>query len=191
MNAPWLVPIAHARLSQPDLLHELLRLGGIGQFRVGSATLDVLFHAAELAEFRLDHEALGMGRLHDALGDLDVLLERLRAGVDHDRAVETAVDAVHAGGFVAVVQMNREHRGRENLVGRRDQGLEHLLVGVGPRALGELDDERGLAVEVALEQAHGLLQVVDVVRADGVLAVGVFEQFFGCDDHVSIPFVRS
>ena len=37
--------------------------------------------------------------------------------------------------------------------------------------------------QVAAEQAHGLLQVVDVVRPHGILAVGVLEQFFGRDDH--------
>ena len=72
---------------------------------------------------------------------------------------------------------------REDLVGGADHGLEHPLVGVGAGALGELDDERRLAVHVAPEQAHGLLEVVDVVGADGVLAVGVLEQFLGRNDH--------
>ena len=54
--------------------------------------------------------------------------------------------------------------------------FEHPLVGVGARALGDLDDERRLGVDAALEQAHRLLGVVDVVGADGVLAVGVLEQ---------------
>ena len=37
--------------------------------------------------------------------------------------------------------------------------------------------------QVAPEQAHGLLQVVDVIRADGILAVGVGKELLGCDNH--------
>ena len=37
--------------------------------------------------------------------------------------------------------------------------------------------------QIAAEQADGLLQVVDVVRPDGVLAVGVLEQLLGGNDH--------
>jgi hypothetical protein len=50
--------------------------------------LDVLLDAAEHAELGLDDDALGVGGVDDALGDLDVLLERLVRGVDHHRAVE-------------------------------------------------------------------------------------------------------
>ena len=60
---------------------------------------------------------------------------------------------------------------------------EHPLVGVAARALGDLDDERRLDVDAAAEQAHRLLGVVDVVGADGVLAVGDLEQLRGRDDH--------
>ena len=68
-------------------------------------------------------------------------------------------------------------------LGGADDGLEHALVGVFARALGDLDDERRLAGDAALEQAHGLLGVVDVVGADGVLAVGELEELGGGDDH--------
>jgi hypothetical protein len=52
-----------------------------------------------------------------------------------------------------------------------------------PRALGNLDDEGRLRLDAAPEQAHGLLRIVDVVRAHGVLAVGVLEELRGGDDH--------
>ena len=68
-------------------------------------------------------------------------------------------------------------------VGGADDGLEHALVGVFARPLGNLDDERGLRLDAAAEEAHRLLGVVDVVGADGVLAVGVFEELGRGDDH--------
>ena len=54
--------------------------------------------------------------------------------------------------------------------------------------LGELDDEGGPGADVALEEAHGLLEVVDVVGADRVFAVGVREELLGGDDHGRYSF---
>jgi len=53
--------------------------------------------------------------------------------------------------------------------------LQHASVGVLARPLAELDDKRSLGVDVALEEAEGLLHVVNVVSANGVLAIGLFE----------------
>ncbi len=153
--------------------------------------LDVLLDAAEHAELGLDGESLGVGRVDDALGDRDVLVERLVRGVDHHRAVEARLDAVVAGLLVAVVEVHGEDRLGEDLAGRADDRLEHPLVGVFARALGDLDDEGRLRVDAAPEQAHGLLGIVDVVRADGVLAVGVLEELRGGDDHGKRPTCAS
>jgi hypothetical protein len=155
---------------------------------VAFVNLDVFLNAAEHAELGLDAEALGVGLVDDALGDGDVLVERIVRGVDHDGAEEAGVDAVVAGLFVTVVEVNGEDALGEDVGSGADDGLDHALVGVGPRALGELDDERRLGDGGALEQAHGLLSVVDVVRADGELAVGDLEKLRGGDDHgVSLP----
>ena len=135
----------------------------------------MLFHSAQFAKFGFNRDVAGMGRIHHALGDLDILLECLAARVNHDRAVEPALDAVHTGGLVTVVQMHRKNRVREDLVRGTDHGFEHLLVGVVAGTLGQLDDEGGLAVDVAVEQPHGLLKVVDVVRTNGILAIGMLE----------------
>ena len=59
-----------------------------------------------------------MGAIDHALGDRDVLLERIVRGVDHDRAVEAAVDAIVAGLLVAVIEMHREDGLGENLAPR-------------------------------------------------------------------------
>ena len=183
LNAPWLVPMAHASESQPRAVDEVLGLLGVGQLGVGLVDGHVLLDAAQLAQLRLDHQAACVRRIDDPAGDLDVLLVRLVAGVDHDRAVETALDAVHAGLLVAVIEMHGENGLREDLVGRADHAFQHQLVGVGPGALADLDDERRLAVHAAAEQPHGLLGVVDVIGAERVLAVGKLEQFLGGNDH--------
>jgi hypothetical protein len=46
-----------------------------------------------------------------------------------------------------------------------------------------LDDERRLTADVAAEEPVELFHVVNVVSADGVLAVGVFEELSGGYDH--------
>ena len=100
----------HGQRIAAALRDELGRLAGIGQ---ADAAGDVLFDAAELAQFGLDHDPLGMGPIDDPAGDLDVLLELLVRGVDHHRAVEAALDAVVADLFGAVVEMDGEDRPRE------------------------------------------------------------------------------
>jgi hypothetical protein len=82
-----------------------------------------------------------------------------------------------------VVEMHREDAFGENFRGGADNGLDHALVGIAASALGKLDDERRLCLGGALEEAHGLLGVVDVVRADGEFAVGDLEELRGGDDH--------
>ena len=150
----------------------------------------MLFHAAELTELRFDDDALRVGRVDNALGDFNVLLVRLGARVDHDGAVEAAGDAVHAGGLVAVIEMHGEDRIREDLVGGLDHGLEHLLVRVRAGALRKLDDERRLAVHVALEETHGLFQVVDVGAPTAYLLYAC-EQFLAVTIMFQCPLVWS
>ena len=124
--------MATASESQPLLGDELDRLVGLGQ---AHAAHDVLFHAAELAQFGLDGDALVVGPIDDPLGGLDVLVERLVRGVDHHRAVEAAVDAVVADLFRAVVEVDGEDRLGKDLFRRADHGLQEPLVAIatGPR----------------------------------------------------------
>ena len=152
--------------------------------RVTFLDFDVLLDAAEHAEFGFHRKTLGVGLLDDALRDGDVLIEGIVRGIDHDGAEEARIDALVAGLLVAVVEMDGVDRLREHIARRADDGLEHALVGVLPRTLGKLDDERGLGLDTTLEQAHGLLGIIDVIRTDGVLAVGMFEELRGGDDHV-------
>ena len=165
------------------LLDEVFGLEGIREARVAFLDIDVFFDAAEHAEFGLDGNALGVRAIDDALGDCDVLVERVVRRVDHDGAEETGIDALVAGLLVAVVEVDGVDRVREDHAGGADDGLEHALVGVAARALGDLDDKRRLRLDSTLEEAHRLLGVIDVVGADGVFAVGVFEELSGRDDH--------
>ena len=82
-----------------------------------------------------------------------------------------------------MVQVHREDGLGEDLVGSADDVLEHQLIGVAARALGNLDNEGSLALDAAPEEAHALLHVIDVVSADGILAIRVLEQFLRRNDH--------
>src|SRR4030095_4012258 len=144
---------------------------------------NVFLHAAKLAQLRLDADALLVSALHDAFRDSDVFFKRLVAGVDHDRAVEPGIDAVIAGLFVAMIEVNGKNRVAKHLFGGADQGFEHPLVGVFPRALRKLDDKWRLALHIAAEQSEDLFHVVYVVCADGEFSVGDLVELLGGNDH--------
>ncbi len=168
-------------------LDEFDGLLGIGEAGVAFVDLDVLLDAAELAELGLDADALGVGAVDHPLGDGDVLLEGVVGGVDHHRAVEAGIDAIVAGLLVAVVEVDGVDRLGEDIVGGADEGLEHPLVGVFARSLGELDDEGGLGGHAAAEEAEDLLEIIHIVGPDGEFAVGHLEEFGGGDDHGGYP----
>ncbi len=124
------------------LLDEVLGLVGIGEGGVAVLDLDVLLDAAEHAELGLDARGPWRGRASTTrLVIATFFVERLVRGVDHHRAVEARLDAVVAGLLVAVVEVDGEDGLGKDLARRADDGLEHALVGVFARALGDLDDE--------------------------------------------------
>ena len=157
---------------------KLLHLLGVGVVGLLGGDLHVVLDAGQSAQLGLYHHAVVVGVLHNLLGDLDVLLEGLGGGVDHDGG-KAAVDAGLAGLKVgAVVQM--QHDGD---VGALDDGGLHQLhqigvVGVGPGALGHLEDQRSIQIPGSLSDALDDLHVVDVERADGVSAVVGFPEHF-------------
>ena len=120
---------------------------------------------------------------HYALGDGNVFVKRIVRGVDHHRAIETAVDTVVTGLLVTVIEVHRKNGIRKNFTGSPDDRFQHVLVCVRARALGNLDDERRLGRHGSLEKAHGLLGIVDVVRANGKFAIGDLEELGGGYDH--------
>ena len=62
-------------------------------------------------------------------------------------------------------------------------GFEDPFVGVF-RASGELDDKRGPALEVSDKETEQLFHVVDVVGADGELAVSDLVKLSSSDNHM-------
>jgi hypothetical protein len=111
-----------------------------------------------------------VGVLDDLAGDFDVLLERLVGGVDHD-AGEAFVDALLAQlEGVAVVEVDGDRDGGE-ADGRFDELLEVDRVGVGTRALGDLEDDRGLFLFAGLDDGLDEFHVVDVESTEGVFAL--------------------
>ena len=139
----------------------------------------VVLRANQHAEFTLDDAVVLVRVLHDALADLDVLVERLMAGVDHD-AGEPFVDALLAKlEGIAVVEVDGDGDG-----GQADAGLDELLevngIGVLARALGNLQHHRSLFLLARFDDRLEQLHVVDVKRAERVFALErLGEQVFG------------
>ncbi len=185
----------HGQRIAAAALDELDRLLRIGQAGVLGRDLNVFFDSAQHAQLGFDRDALLVRSLDHALGGGDVFVERLVRGVDHDRRVEAAVDAVVTNLFGAVIEMYGEDRLGKYVLGGADHGFQEPLVGEAPGTARDLDDERGtlagvdrllvrvLQPQVAAEQADRLLEVVDVVGPHRVIAVGMLKQFFGRDDH--------
>jgi hypothetical protein len=132
-------------------LDEFASLLRVGQFGVGFADGNVFLNTPEHAQFRFDNNAFGVGGVNNTPGDCNVFFKGMAAGVNHDRAVETGVNAVIAGSFIAVVQVNREYGFRIDFVSGADQTLKENLIGVAASSLADLNDEGCLRVEVAAE----------------------------------------
>jgi hypothetical protein len=131
---------------------------------------------APAALIRFDAQAFGVSVLDHPLCDGHVLLKGLVAGIDHHRAVKARLDAIVTGGLVAVVEVHGKDGIRVNFLGLSNDDFQHPFVGVFPCAFRKLNDEGSLRIDAAFEQAQGLLQVVDVVGADGVLTVSKLKE---------------
>ena len=174
------------------LFNEFGSLFRIGQF---NATNDVFFNAAKLTKFSFNNDTLFMSAIDNTLRDFNVLREFFVRSVDHYGAIETGIDAVIANFFRTVVKVNRENGFREDLIGSANHSFEEILVGVGTSASRNLDNERsafGIVVrifvlgglsKISTEKAYELFEIVNVVGADRILAIGFLKQFFCRNDH--------
>ena len=86
--------------------------------------------------------------------------------------------------------MHREDGLGENVIGGADHGLKEPLVRIGACALGDLDNERSLAIDATTEKSHDLFSVIDIVSTDCVFAVSVLKQHFGRNDHFRSHFLN-
>jgi hypothetical protein len=84
-------------------LDEFASLLRIGQFGIGFVT-ETCSSTPPSMPILLRQRCPWRGLRQQHAGDGDVFFKGMAAGVNHDRAVETGVDAVIAGGFIAVVQ---------------------------------------------------------------------------------------
>jgi len=122
--------------------------------------------------------------------------------VDHHGTIKTAVNAIVTRFFSPMIKVNGKDRFQENLVGGPNNRLEKSLVRIGSGTPGNLNDKRstlGIVVEIFVfdglaeispEKSDGLLQVIDIIRANGVLAVSLLKKVFGGNDHSRTPLFK-
>ena len=168
-----------------DKFHRFVRLGVMAARGMRAAFFAfVKLRADEMAEFGFHGAVMLVRVFHDFLGDFDVLVERLVAGVNH-HAGEPFVNALLAQfERVAVVEVDGDGD-----VGQADGRLDELLeinrVGVLARALGNLEHQRRFFLFAGLDDGLDEFHVVHVERAEGVFALQrLGEQVFGmCQWH--------
>ena len=175
--------------------HELLYFLGTGVRGILSGDLHIILHTGQGTQLRLDHHAMVVGVLNDLLGDGNILLEGLGAGIDHHGG-ETTVDAGLTGLKIgAVIQMQSDG----NIGALDHSGLHQLhqigVVGIGTSALGHLQDQGSLLLLSGLGDALNDFHVVDIEGTDGIPAViGLFEHFSRGNqwhiDHLLERFLR-
>src|SRR5436190_5876422 len=105
------------------------------------------------------------------------------ARINHDRAIKARVDAVVTGFFISLIEMH------PNIV----SGYIYSAVPIWLRGsvcrrissiLGELDYKRGPALDVSAKETEKSFHVVDVVGADGELAVNDLVKLSSSDNHM-------
>jgi hypothetical protein len=149
---------------------------------------NIFLHPTEHAELGFDADSFRMRAIDHAFRDRDIFLKRLVAGVDHDRAVKPGVDAVVARLFVTMIKVHRENGFGENSFRCANDRLEHAFVRVFACAFRKLNDKRRFALPIAAKQAQALFDVVNVIRANGELAVGNLVELSRRDDHAIREF---
>ena len=164
-------------------LHKFLNLVGIGVKRVVVADFHVVLNAGQTAQLALNHNAVIVRILDHLTGQLDVLFKRQMRAVDHDGG-EAAVDAGLAGFKIrAVIQVQHDRQIYAALLRVQQSGLNQLhqihMLGISARALGNLKNHRRLFHRSRLGDALNDFHVVDVERADGIVAFIRFLKHLG------------
>ena len=147
-----------------------------------SGNFNIILDAGQSTQLSLNHHAVVVSVLNNLLGDLDVLLERLGGGVDHNggkAAVDTALTSLEVG---AVVQVQSDG----NVGALDDSSLNQLhqvgVVGIGAGALGDLEDQGSVDLAGSLSDTLDDLHVVNVESADSVAAVVGLLKHLGSGD---------
>ncbi len=79
--------------------------------------------------------------------------------------------------------MNGEDGFWKNILSGANHGFKETFVSVLTCPTRDLNDKRGLTLDVAAKQAGGLLQVINVVGANGILPIGNFEKLVSSYNH--------
>ena len=161
----------------------LLALSGVSELAVGG---HAVLGAADAANLGLDGHALGVGKLNELLGAVEVKLEGLLVrAVIHDGR-EAGLDALEAVLVRTVIEVkgdgNGNARGLDGSLDHVGADLEtaHPLSGTS----GALKDQRRLGLLGGLENSQGPLEVVGVEGTESVLAgLGLLEHVCCVDEH--------
>ena len=148
---------------------DALALGGVRDL---AAAHDAVLLAADRADLALDRNALGSGQRDNLLALFNVLLDRIVGAVEHDRR-EARRDRLFGALIAAVVEVQRHRHGDaeafDHRFGHRRDRLEaaHIFA----RALGDAENDGGIAF-LRREQGHlGPLKVIDVELPDRVMSL--------------------
>ena len=168
---------AHGDETRQLMLAHDFRNTALGTPRVVRRML-ARYHLPEMPEawnqLAFDDHAVVVRVLDHLTGQLDVLFQRQMRAVDHNGG-EAAVDAGLAGLKIrAVVQMQHDRQIHAALLRVQQRRLDQLheihVLGIRTRALGDLENDRRLLHRGRLGDALNDFHVVDVERADGIVA---------------------
>ena len=162
---------------------DLLALSRISELAAGG---HAVLGAADAADLGLDGHTLGVGKLNELLGAVEVKLEGLLVrAVIHDGR-EAGLDALEAVLVRTVIEVkgdgNGNARGLDGSLDHVGADLEtaHPLSGTS----GALKDQRRLGLLGGLENSQGPLEVVGVEGTETVLAgLGLLEHVCCVDEH--------
>ena len=161
----------------------LLALSRISELAAGG---HAVLGAADAADLGLDGHTLGVGKLNELLGAVEVKLEGLLVrAVIHDGR-EAGLDALEAVLVRTVIEVkgdgNGNARGLDGSLDHVGADLEtaHPLSGTS----GALKDQRRLGLLGGLENSQGPLEVVGVEGTETVLAgLSLLEHVCCVDEH--------
>ena len=163
-------------------LNDFLRLGVVRLFR-----RDFILNTRENAELSLNCDVVLVSVGNNLLRELDILFERKRTAVNHDRA-EARINAALASLKAVTVVEVKDDLGllATEFLSIRDGTLSHVAqnrgVSVLTRTLRNLHNDGRLRLDCRLNNRLHLLHCIEVERRDRITALdGLCEHLLGID----------
>ena len=161
--------------------YELFNLVGVGIASVLFADVYRVFDACQLAEFRLDNDAVVVSVLDDFRRDFDIFFKRVMRRVNHNRSKATVNAGFAKFETVAVIEVHYDGQSAD-FRRRLDKMTEIYGVCVLSCARGYLQDNGSVFFGASLDDALDGFHIVDVKSADCVTAfIRFLEHFGGCN----------